>query len=188
MVFHVTNYMRETNVWMIRKMRWILWGAVSAVPIYRNTYWDFLGRRVAWRDHFGFWGTEEEKKAAAEERIGDWGYKARYEPVYAFSLKAKKYETQTDVEKVMDIPRLSNSGTPNSKARMVPAADVKTFVQIAIEHNREPGVFDYNYGQNFYSHHNDIDQEAYLVVGAKDSHYAHKTYANGQVMSENKHF
>ena len=23
MVFHITNYMRETNVWMIRKMRWV---------------------------------------------------------------------------------------------------------------------------------------------------------------------
>ena len=61
MVFHVTNYMRETNVWMIRKMRWILWGGVAATPFYRNTYWDFLGRRVAWRDTL-FGGTEEEKK------------------------------------------------------------------------------------------------------------------------------
>ena len=39
MVFHITNYMRETNVWMIRKMRWIFWGAVGSIPIYRNTYW-----------------------------------------------------------------------------------------------------------------------------------------------------
>ena len=97
MVFHVTNYMRETNVWMIRKMRWILWGAVSAIPIYRNTYWDYLGRRVAWRDHLGFWGTEEEKKAKAEKDMANWGYTPRYEPVYSFSLKSRKYETQTDL-------------------------------------------------------------------------------------------
>ena len=62
MVFHVTKYMRETNVWMIRKCRWILWGGVAATPFYRCTYWDYLGRRVAWRDHLGFWGNEEEKK------------------------------------------------------------------------------------------------------------------------------
>ena len=67
MVFHVTNYMRETNVWMIRKMRWILWGMCLSTPIYRNTYWDFLGRRVAWRDSLGFWGTEEEKKAITDD-------------------------------------------------------------------------------------------------------------------------
>ena len=60
MVFHITNYMRETNVWMIRKMRWILWGGVSAIPIFRITYWDYLGRRVSWRDHL-FGGTEVQK-------------------------------------------------------------------------------------------------------------------------------
>ena len=49
MVFHIANYMRETNVWMIRKMRWMFWGIVAAVPIYRNTYCDYLGRRSAWR-------------------------------------------------------------------------------------------------------------------------------------------
>lgn len=86
MVFHVTNYMRETNVWMIRKGRWILWSLVGATPFYRCTYWDFLGRRTAWRDHL-FGGTEEFKKQKAEDLRGMWGYKPRYEPVYDFSLK-----------------------------------------------------------------------------------------------------
>ena len=40
MVYHVTNYMRETNVWMIRKMRWILWCTFGSVPAYRLLYWD----------------------------------------------------------------------------------------------------------------------------------------------------
>ena len=93
MVFHVTNYMRETNVWMIRKMRWILWGGVMALPIYRCTYWDYLGRRVAWRESLGFWGTNEEQKVKAESDRANWGYKPRYEPKYSFSLKARKYET-----------------------------------------------------------------------------------------------
>ena len=186
MVFHITNYMRETNVWMIRKMRWILWGFVSAVPIYRNTYWDFLGRRVAWRDHLGFWGTEEEKKAEAEPLKAPWGYKPRYEPVYDFSLKARKYENQTDMERVMDAPRLNPAGNQHTRKQIMEPQDVKTFVQIAMEHNRVPGVFDYNYGQNFYSHHNDIDQEAYLVIGAKDSHYAHQSYGSGRVQNEGR--
>ena len=126
MVFHITNYMRETNVWMIRKMRWILWGGVMAVPIYRCTYWDYLGRRVAWRDSLGFWGTEDEKKAKAEEDRANWGYKPRYEPVYPFSLKARKYETQTDLEKVHDHPRLSPTGDMYTKAQRMNSKDVKT--------------------------------------------------------------
>lgn len=90
MVFHITNYMRETNVWMIRKMRWILWGIFGALPLYRNTYWDYLGRRTAWRDHFSG-KTEEQKRKEAEERRADWGYHPRYEPKYEFSIKTRKY-------------------------------------------------------------------------------------------------
>ena len=67
------------------------------------------------------------------------------------------------------------------KHKRYPAENVRTFCQIMMEHNREPGVFDYNYGQNFYSHHADIDQEAYLVVGARGSHYAHTSYGSGEV-------
>ena len=145
MVFHVTNYMRETNVWMIRKMRWVLWTFVGCIPLYRNTYWDFLGRRVAWRDHLGFWGTEVEKKKEAEDKKADWGYHPRYEPVYEFSLKSRKYSTQTDMERVMDTPRLSPVGNMANKHGMVNPADVKIFCQISMEHNREPGVFDYNH-------------------------------------------
>ena len=42
-----------------------------------------------------------------------------------------------------------------------------------MEHNRIPGTFDYNYNQNFYSLYPEIDQEAYLTVGAGTSNYAH---------------
>lgn len=90
MVFHITNYMRETNVWMIRKMRWIFWSIAASVPFYRNVYWDFLGRRVAWREAFDN-RSEKEKIADAEAKRGDWGFKKRYTPVYDFSLKTQKY-------------------------------------------------------------------------------------------------
>ena len=183
MVFHVTNYMRETNVWMIRKMRWIFWGVCCATPIYRNTYWDYLGRRVAWRDSLGFWGTEEEKKARAESLTANWGYHPRYEPVYDFSIKARKYSTQTDAERVYDTPRLNPTGNMSNKNHEVYQKDVRTFVEIVREHNREPGVFDYNQGQNFYSLYPEIDQEAYLVVGDRDSRDAHKSYQSGRILS-----
>ena len=90
MVFHISNYMRETNVWMIRKCRWIFWSLVWCVPFYRHFYWDYLGKRAAWRNHF-FGGTQEEQIEWAESKRGDWGYHPRYEPKYEFSIKAAKH-------------------------------------------------------------------------------------------------
>ena len=105
MVFHVSNYMRETNVWMIRKCRWIFWSIGAAVPIYRNTYWDYLGRRSAWRDYL-MGGTEAEKIAKAESLRADWGLHPRYEVKYPFSIKAHKYATQSREEALSDLPRV----------------------------------------------------------------------------------
>ena len=109
MVFHISNYMRETNVWMIRKCRWIFWSMGASVPIYRNTYWDYLGRRSAWRDYYS--GTEEEKKAKAEAKRGDWGFHPRYEAKYDFSIKTQKYAQQTREESLRDMPRLHAQST-----------------------------------------------------------------------------
>lgn len=92
MVFHVTNYMRETNVWMIRKMRWILWGGVGSLPLYRNFYWDYVSRRVVFKDWLSG-KTEEQKKEEAENLRADWGYKTRFQPVYPFSIKNQRYST-----------------------------------------------------------------------------------------------
>ena len=92
MVFHVMNYMRETNVWMIRKGRWILWSLVGFVPLYRNFYWDYIGRRVTFKKWLAG-KTEDEQKQEAIDLKADWGYKPRYEPVYNFSLKKQRYDT-----------------------------------------------------------------------------------------------
>jgi hypothetical protein len=105
MVFHVSNYMRETNTWMIRKCRYIFWSIALSVPIYRNTYWDYLGRRAAWRDYF-FGGTEHEKMVRAEGLRADWGFHPRYEAKYAFSIKTQKYANQSREESMQDLPRL----------------------------------------------------------------------------------
>ena len=61
--------------------------------------------------------------------------------------------------------------------------DVRTITQIVMEHNRQPGAFDYNYGQNFYSHNEDVDQESYLVIGDRKSRMAHSSYGDGVIRS-----
>ncbi len=173
MVFHIMNYMRETNVWMIRKMRWIFWGAVLSTPFYRNTYWDYLGRRTAWRRYF-FGGSEAEQLAWAESQKADWGFTPRYEAKYDFSIKTAKYAAQTREETYRDIPRLRTASTSDHKAGWIEPKDVRTLVNIAKEHNRAPGVFNYNDGQTFYSTFPEIDQETYITVGSSQNRRVHK--------------
>ena len=173
MVFHIANYMRETNVWMIRKMRWMFWGVVASVPIYRNTYWDYLGRRSAWREYY-FGGSVEQRIATAESWEGNWGYHPRYEAKLPFSIKTAKYEAQTPLEAVRDIPRI------HKKASMIygqegisKPKEVRSMMNVFLEHNRAPGVFDYNYPQNFYSTHPEIERESYVTVGGKAQRRVH---------------
>ena len=167
MVFHVTNYMRETNVWRIRKGRWILWGFVASVPIYRNTYWDYLGRRAAVRNYiYSLMGwNEKELIKYADEKRADWGYRTRYEPFYDFSLKKRKYEAQTPEESIADTPRLRTVSNRPAQEGQYHGRDVRMMVAIAKEHNRVPGSFDYNYEQDFYSLYPEIEHEFYATVG-----------------------
>jgi len=164
MVFHITNYMRETNVWMIRKGRWILWTLCGFVPMYRNFYWDFLGRRVAWKDYYSGL-TEEEKKKQAEDLRANWGFKPRYEPTLEFSIKRRKYDIQTPEERIHDHPRLVTASTFNGRNGIAEPKEIRTIVSIASEHNRQPGAFDYNVPQTFYSLYPEIDQETYVTLG-----------------------
>jgi hypothetical protein len=164
MVFHVTNYMRETNVWMIRKGRWILWGFCGFVPLYRNFYWDFLGRRVVWKDYL-FGGSEEDKMHRAEQDRANWGFKPRYEPAYDFSLKRRKYDSQTREEQIKDHPRIVTGHSREMREGLASPKEVRTIVAIASEHNRQPGAFDYNVPQTFYSLFPEIEQETFITLG-----------------------
>lgn len=51
--------------------------------------------------------------------------------------------------------------------------EVRTFVSIAMEHNRQPGDFDYNYKQTFYSLYPEIEQESYITVGSNAKRRVH---------------
>lgn len=41
-------------------------------------------------------------------------------------------------------------------------------MQIALEHNRKPGSFDYTYPQNFYSLLPEVEHNASVVLGTKN--------------------
>lgn len=172
MVFHVTNYMRETNVWMIRKMRWILWSFFGFIPFYRNVYWDYLGRRVAWKDSLSG-KTEEQRMQEAEAARADWGFHPRYEGKYDFSIKTRKQAEQTREEALQDLPRLRKGDARAERAGYMKQSQVDEIVMIAREHNRTPGVFDYRFPQTFYSTFPEIDRETYVTIGADQSRRLH---------------
>ena len=164
--------MRETNVWMIRKMRWILWGTFGFIPIYRNVYWDYLGRRVAWKDTLRG-ESEADKKAAAEAERADWGYTPRYEGKYDFSIKTRKQAEQTREETIRDMPRLRLHDAKDERNGFMKHSDVQSIVMIAREHNRQPGTFDYSYPQTFYSTFPEIETETYITLGSSQKRRVH---------------
>lgn len=172
MVFHITNYMRETNVWMIRKGRWILWSFCGFIPAYRNFYWDYIGRRVVVKDWW-YGKSDEEKMKEAEEQRANWGYKPRYTPVLPFSLKTKKYAAQTLEEKFQDTPRLQAKHGHEGREGLVEPKEVRTLTSIVSEHNRQPGAFDYTQKQTFYSLFPEIEQETYVTLGSNAKRRVH---------------
>ena len=157
--------MRETNTWMIRKMRWILWGTFSFIPMYRNFYWDYLGRRVAWKESLSSM-SEDEKRQYWEARRADWGFHPRFEASLPFSIKTAKYAAQTREEALRDVPRIRTADDLDGQAGIMKSDEVNSLVMVARDHNRQPGTFDYSVPQNFYASHPEIDSESYITLGA----------------------
>jgi len=52
--------------------------------------------------------------------------------------------------------------------------EVHSLVMVVREHNRQPGVFDYNVPQPFYSTFPEIEQESVIEVGSKYRNNVHK--------------
>lgn len=54
------------------------------------------------------------------------------------------------------------------------ADEVNSLIMVAREHNRQPGVFDYNYPQPFYSTFPDIEQETVIEIGSPYRRLVHR--------------
>ena len=89
--------------------------------------------------------------------------------MYDFSLKKRKYASQTREETYSDLPRLRTVSTIEGKQGKMEPKNVRLLVDIVKEHDRVPGTFNYDYPQNFYSLYPEIDQEAYIVLGSNQS-------------------
>lgn len=76
----------------------------------------------------------------------------------------------------VDRPRLHTTMSKENKEGRLNPKDVRTIFNIAAEHNRRPGDFNYNFPQTFYSLYPDIEQEAYVTIGGKAKRKVHQEY------------
>ena len=117
--------------------------------------------------------------AKAEAQRADWGYHPRYEAKYPFSIKSAKYAAQSREEAINDMPRVrTKSDMIYGNNKVVQPKQVRDFIAIVSEHNRQPGVFDYNFTQNFYSTHPEIEYESYVTLGGKAQRRVFKQMQN----------
>ena len=59
-------------------------------------------------------------------------------------------------------------------------SEVQSMIMIAREHNRQPGAFDYNFPQTFYSTFPDIDQETYITIGSNQGKRVHADWSKSK--------
>ena len=79
-------------------------------------------------------------------------------------------------ETLRDLPRLNVHGSSDKRSGLdLNSKEVRTIVAIAKEHNRQPGTFDYNYPQPFYSTFPEIEQEAYITIGSDAQKRVHNS-------------
>eukprot|EP01017_Pseudomicrothorax_dubius_P035511 TRINITY_DN497_c0_g1_i1.p1 TRINITY_DN497_c0_g1~~TRINITY_DN497_c0_g1_i1.p1 ORF type:complete len:162 (+),score=48.62 TRINITY_DN497_c0_g1_i1:28-513(+) len=84
MVYHYTNFVAETNVWWLRRIR-PLWMTAVGLFLFANAYRYYFHGKIAayWRKVI----PEEEWVRRAELDKRNWGYNAIYRPTIARSRK-----------------------------------------------------------------------------------------------------
>jgi hypothetical protein len=171
MVYFKTNWIKDSNQWVIRKIRpWtiLIFGGWFAFSF---TYYEFLGKRVAFTNKYLDPRTPEEKQRDANKYRSRWGFKARYEPNLDISIKKEKYKNQDLKETFLDTPRLEISKNQPLYKELGLEEPEKTreMFYALLEHSRRPGTFDYTIPQTQHAVFPDVEQEAYVTLNSKDS-------------------
>lgn len=80
----------------------------------------------------------------------------------------------TREEVFADHPRIRTKMSMEERNGFLTPKQTRTVVSIAAEHNRHPGLFDYNYKQTFYSLYPEIEQESYVTLGGSAKRKVHE--------------
>lgn len=173
MVYFKTNWIKETNQWIIRKVRPFAWSLVAGYFIFHFTYYEYLGRRVAFFNKHLDPRTDVEKQKDAIKYRTRFGYKPRYEPSLEISIKKEKYAKQDLKEILEDTPRLYNDSKEKpdfEKAYGLEAPEkTREFFYAILEHARKPGTFDYTVPQTQHAVFPDVQQEGYVTLNSNQS-------------------
>ena len=79
----------------------------------------------------------------------------------------------TPVESINDMPRLRTRSSRYGTENLVEPKEVRDYIMILTEHNRAPGVFNYDYPQTFFSTFPEIEYESYVTIGGKGQRRVH---------------
>ena len=175
MVYFKTNWIKDSNQWVIRKIRPWVFGLGISYFVYNFTIYEYLGRRViVWRKLDP--RTEEELQNDANKYRSRWGYYPRYEPTLDRSIKRRKYDSQSLEEMINDTPRL----TTHKESYYIPAykddykleqpEKTRELYYALLEHSRVPGTFDYTQPQTQHSLFPDVETQAYVTLGSETDH------------------
>lgn len=174
MVYFKTNWIKDSNQWMIRKVRpWFLLVAVGGF-VYHFTIHEMLARRVAFFNKYIDPRTPQEKQNDSNLYRSRFGYKPRYEPSLPISIKKEKYANQSLKEMVEDTPRLEsnverkNYGVFDKYHNLESPEITRKFALALLEHARAPGTFDYTIPVTYHAVFPDVEQEAYVTLNSKE--------------------
>lgn len=177
MVYFKTNWIKDSNQWVIRKIRPWVFAGFFFFYVHHFTQYEYLGRRVVlWKNYFDP-RTEKEKLEAAEKKRSRWGYHPRYEPTLERSIKKRKYDNQTLEEMINDTPRIDieTKPKPNQRPEFIDdykiedPKNVKNLFFAVLEHAREPGAFDYTQPQTHYAVFPDVEPQAYVTLNSRSN-------------------
>jgi hypothetical protein len=173
MVYFKTNWIKDSNQWVIRKIRPWAYGGGILFFAYHFTQIEYLGRRVVLFKNYFDPRSEKEKLKAAEEKRSRWGYQPRFEPTLERSIKKRKYDQQTLEEMVNDTPRIDSQSeyfhlrsTYVDDYNITDTKDVKELFYALLEHAREPGAFDYTQPQTHHAVFPDVETQAYVTLNS----------------------
>ena len=177
MVYFKTNWIQDSNRWVIRKVRPWVYLSLGGFFIFHFTYYQYLGRRVVFFKKYLDWRTPEELQKDADNQRSRFGYKPRYEPTLEISIKKQKYQKENLIDTIKDTPRINSKannpkiGSYEDHYGIEDPEKTRKFCLVLLEHARTPGTFDYTIPQTQYSLFPDVEQEAYFTFGSnnKDS-------------------
>ena len=176
MVYFKTNFIKDSNTWVIRKVRPFVYGLFGFGAFYYFLMYEYLGRKVVLLRKLDP-RTEDELQNAAIKKRTRWGYQPRFEPSLERSIKKRKYSAQNLEETINDTPRIESAKHYYRRPanyvydyNMIESKKINDIYLAILDHSREPGTFDYTKPQTYTAVFPDVESQAYVTLNSENHH------------------